>query len=115
MQCKSVGAARKVWAAMLVLKTLDAGEVWLPMETSTSFINPASIQAIAHSIDVTRLSDDAAGALSPDVDFRLREVIQAGASSTCRPGGAIAWMHDEQTKRPRRMPRSLQSTANEQS
>ncbi|KAG1668853.1 hypothetical protein FOA52_004948 [Chlamydomonas sp. UWO 241] len=44
--------------------------------SDTCFITPASIQAIAHSIDITRLSDEAAKALSPDVDYRLREIIQ---------------------------------------
>jgi hypothetical protein len=42
-----------------------------------SYVDSASIQAIAHSIDVHKLSDDAAKALSPDVDYRLREIIQA--------------------------------------
>ena len=41
-----------------------------------SFIQPATIQAIAHSLDVTRLSSEAASALAPDVEYRLREIIQ---------------------------------------
>lgn len=41
-----------------------------------SFITHASIQAIAHSLDIPKLSDEAAKALAPDVDYRLREIIQ---------------------------------------
>lgn len=41
-----------------------------------SLITPATIQAIAHSIDIPQLSDEAAKALAPDVEYRLREVIQ---------------------------------------
>jgi hypothetical protein len=40
------------------------------------FITPASVQAIAHSLDIPQLSDEAAKALAPDVEYRLREVIQ---------------------------------------
>eukprot|EP00955_Chlamydomonas_euryale_P083858 363897-Chlamydomonas_euryale.AAC.13 len=48
-----------------------------------AYITPASIQAIAHSIDIPKLSDDAARALSPDVDYRLREIIQARLHDAC--------------------------------
>jgi transcription initiation factor TFIID subunit 6 len=41
-----------------------------------SFITPGTVQAIAHSLDIPQLSDDAAKALAPDVEYRLREVIQ---------------------------------------
>eukprot|EP00798_Chlamydomonas_sp_ICE-L_P007790 gene7790-981_t len=41
-----------------------------------SYIQPPSIQAIAHSLDVPRLSSEAAKALAPDVEYRLREIIQ---------------------------------------
>mmetsp|Transcript_40187 Transcript_40187/g.89167 ORF Transcript_40187/g.89167 Transcript_40187/m.89167 type:complete len:753 (+) Transcript_40187:85-2343(+) len=41
-----------------------------------SFIQPATIQAIAHSIDIPKLSDEAAKALAPDVEYRLREILQ---------------------------------------
>ncbi|KAI8476880.1 MAG: TATA box binding protein associated factor-domain-containing protein [Monoraphidium minutum] len=41
-----------------------------------SFITPGTVQAIAHSLDIPQLSDEAARALAPDVEYRLREVIQ---------------------------------------
>jgi hypothetical protein len=41
-----------------------------------SFITPTTVQAIAHSLDIPHLSDEAAKALGPDVEYRLREVIQ---------------------------------------
>ncbi|GIL82888.1 hypothetical protein Vretimale_8389 [Volvox reticuliferus] len=41
-----------------------------------SFITPAAVKAIALSVDVTRLTEDAAKALAPDVEYRLREIIQ---------------------------------------
>lgn len=45
-----------------------------------TFVQPASIKAIAETVDVTGLSEEAAKALAPDVEYRLREVIQASAS-----------------------------------
>ncbi|GFR44075.1 hypothetical protein Agub_g5235 [Astrephomene gubernaculifera] len=41
-----------------------------------NLIQPAAIKAIALSVDVTHLTDEAAKALAPDVEYRLREVIQ---------------------------------------
>ncbi|GLC67259.1 hypothetical protein PLESTF_000534400 [Pleodorina starrii] len=41
-----------------------------------SFIQPAAVKAIALSVDVTHLTEEAAKALAPDVEYRLREVIQ---------------------------------------
>jgi transcription initiation factor TFIID subunit 6 len=41
-----------------------------------SFIRPAAVKAIALSVDVTHLTEEAAKALAPDVEYRLREVIQ---------------------------------------
>ncbi|GIL54913.1 hypothetical protein Vafri_10610, partial [Volvox africanus] len=41
-----------------------------------SFITPAAVKAIALSVDVTRLTEEAAKALAPDVEYRLREIIQ---------------------------------------
>ncbi len=43
-----------------------------------SFITPATVQSIANSLDLTRMSDDAAKALAPDVEYRLRGVIEVG-------------------------------------
>lgn len=41
-----------------------------------SIILPSTIKAIAHSVDIPKLSDDAAKTLAPDVEYRLREVVQ---------------------------------------
>jgi transcription initiation factor TFIID subunit 6 len=41
-----------------------------------SIISPDSIKAIANSVDIHKLSDDAANTLAPDVEYRLREVVQ---------------------------------------
>lgn len=41
-----------------------------------SFIQPSSIQNIALSIDITRLSADAAKGLASDAEYRLRELVQ---------------------------------------
>jgi transcription initiation factor TFIID subunit 6 len=48
-----------------------------------SIIQPDSIKAIAHSIDLPRLSDEAAKTLAPDVEYRLREVVQVSLQQ-CR-------------------------------
>lgn len=51
-----------------------------------SIIQPDSIKAIAHSIDLPRLSDEAAKTLAPDVEYRLREVVQVRVSvCACLP------------------------------
>jgi transcription initiation factor TFIID subunit 6 len=41
-----------------------------------AIISSGSIEAIAESIGLLKLSVEAAKALSPDVDYRLREIIQ---------------------------------------
>ncbi len=41
-----------------------------------SFIQPSTVHAIAQSLEVGTVSDEAAQALSPDVEYRLREVVQ---------------------------------------
>ncbi|MEW5310601.1 MAG: hypothetical protein WDW38_002384 [Sanguina aurantia] len=51
-----------------------------------SVFTPVSIQAIAQSINV-KLADEAAKALAPDVEYRLREIIQDSlkfARHSCR-------------------------------
>jgi len=49
-----------------------------------SIIQPNSIKAIAHSVDIPKLSDEAAKTLAPDVEYRLREVVQVGAVASHR-------------------------------
>jgi histone H3/H4 len=51
-----------------------------------SFIHPETIQAIGQSIDIHNLLPEAARALAPDVEYRLREVIQEALKFTkhCR-------------------------------
>lgn len=44
-----------------------------------SFVQPESLQVIADSVGVPKLSADAAKALGPDVEYRLREIIQVSA------------------------------------
>ena len=46
------------------------------MKDADACITPASVAAMAQIAGVTRLSDEAAKALAPDVDARLREIIQ---------------------------------------
>lgn len=41
-----------------------------------SFVQPSTIHAIAQSLEVGTISDEAAKALSPDVEYRLREIVQ---------------------------------------
>lgn len=41
-----------------------------------SFIDPNTIKVIGESINIPHVHDDAATALAPDVEYRLREVIQ---------------------------------------
>ncbi|KAL6753598.1 hypothetical protein V8C86DRAFT_3139841 [Haematococcus lacustris] len=41
-----------------------------------SYVSPGVIESIAHSLDIPHLSSAAAKALAPDVEYRLRELIQ---------------------------------------
>ncbi|KAL3148177.1 hypothetical protein ABBQ38_014457 [Trebouxia sp. C0009 RCD-2024] len=41
-----------------------------------SFVQPSTIHAISQSLEVGAISDEAAKALSPDVEYRLREIVQ---------------------------------------
>lgn len=50
-----------------------------------SFISPGIIDAIAHSLDIPKLSAEAAKALAPDVEYRLRELIQVRATGLFLP------------------------------
>lgn len=50
------------------------------------FVQPALLQAIAESLGISRLEDDAAGVLAPDLEYILREVLQVPPHSLrCRP------------------------------
>ena len=42
----------------------------------SGYIKPDTIQAIAHSVDIPKLTPEAAKALAPDVEYRMREVVQ---------------------------------------
>jgi hypothetical protein len=44
--------------------------------TSAGHIKPSLISAIAELIGITELSDDAARVLAPDVEYRVRDVLQ---------------------------------------
>ena len=46
-----------------------------------SFVQPSSIQLLAESLAVPKLSSDSAKALAPHIDVRLREVVQARFTS----------------------------------
>lgn len=41
-----------------------------------SFVQAPSLQALADSMGVPKLSDEAAKALAPDVEYRMRDIIQ---------------------------------------
>ena len=48
-------------------------------------VQPSTIKAIANSIDIPKLSDEAAKAMAPDVEYRLREVIQVNDTVVAPP------------------------------
>jgi hypothetical protein len=47
-----------------------------PVADMAGVVSAAAIQAIAHSLDIPNLSEQAAKALAPDVEYKLRELIQ---------------------------------------
>lgn len=47
-----------------------------------SFVQAPSLQVLADSMGVPKLSDEAAKALAPDVEYRMRDIIQ------------VQWLHD---------------------
>ena len=51
---------------------------------SGAFVNPGLVDLIAQSIDITKLSSEAAKALAPDVEYKLRELIQVRAELPSR-------------------------------
>lgn len=63
-------------ACHVITNTAAPPATHTPASWLMSIIQPDSIKAIAHSVDITRLSDDAARTLAPDVEYRLREVVQ---------------------------------------
>eukprot|EP00983_Pelagomonas_calceolata_P134421 1162060-Pelagomonas_calceolata.AAC.14 len=48
-----------------------------------SFISPTTIDDIAHSLDISKLSHEAAKALAPDTEYRMRELIQRPHGYSC--------------------------------
>ena len=44
-----------------------------------SLMSRESIQTIAQSIGISALGDDVAAALAPDVEYRMREIMQVSA------------------------------------
>ncbi len=54
------------------------------------FVQPESLQVIADSLGIPKLSADAAKALAPDVKFRLREIIQMITDEQTNPIVTIA-------------------------
>lgn len=53
-------------------------------------MRPATIKALAHSLDITNLSDEAAKHLAPDVEYRLREIIQVRVQPGWPPSRDVA-------------------------
>jgi TATA box binding protein associated factor (TAF) len=47
--------------------------------TSAGHIKPSLISAIAELIGITELNDDAARVLAPDVEYRVRDILQVRA------------------------------------
>ena len=41
-----------------------------------SFVKPSTIQQLAESLAIQNITEDAAKALAPHIDVRLREIIQ---------------------------------------
>ena len=39
-------------------------------------VRPDTIKIVADSVGISKLSDEVASALSPDVEYRMREIIQ---------------------------------------
>ncbi len=79
-----------------------------------TFVTSALIDAIAQSVDV-KLSTEAARALAPDVEYKLRELIQVRGSARLVPGGLTARSSRVAQEvccalLRRRTPRSLQGT-----
>lgn len=54
-----------------------------------SFVQPSTVHAIAQSLEVSVVNDEAAKALAPDVEYRLREVVQVStiAQGAGEPAG----------------------------
>ena len=41
-----------------------------------SFVKTSTVHAIAQSLEVSSVNEEAAKALAPDVEYRLREIVQ---------------------------------------
>lgn len=52
---------------------------------SGGHVKPALISAIAESIGIADLSDDASRVLAPDVEYRVRDILQVCAYSEPSP------------------------------
>jgi hypothetical protein len=48
-----------------------------------SIVPKDTIHVIAQSIGISNLQDDVAAALAPDVEYRMREIMQVGVCVSC--------------------------------
>jgi len=46
-----------------------------------SFVKPSTIQQLAESLAIQNITEDAAKALAPHIDVRLREIIQVATAA----------------------------------
>ncbi len=65
-----------------------------------STITPGQVDAIAHSIDIPKLAPAAAKALAPDVEYRLRELIQVRAAQALAASQAALQLSWAPAERP---------------
>jgi hypothetical protein len=58
-----------------------------------SFITPSAVASIARTVDGVKLEEQAAKVLAPDVEYRLREVVQVRLGAWMRVRGDPRALH----------------------
>lgn len=79
---------RRGWAGVVISCRVSEGKQWGERESSwvrkseeeMSIVPKDTIHVIAQSIGISNLQDDVAAALAPDVEYRMREIMQVGCA-----------------------------------
>jgi len=69
-----------------------------------SLLDASCIRVIAESVGIAQVSDEVAEALAPDVEYRLRDIVQACSRSVVRERASLrkmAALPQRPTQRPR--------------
>lgn len=83
----------RCWPMLLSVQLPCSHNSYHTMSAISSFVTIDLLESIASSIEVPKLSSEAARALAPDVEYKLRELIQVGWTATASAHASLSGGH----------------------